>query len=426
MVQPPKIVPDGSDFKIDRKRFKLLEPIGKGAYGVVWAAEDKLNNQLVAIKKIDHTFEHVTFAKRTLRELRLLRHLDHENVVSVLDILLPDNLHNFEHIYVVYELMETDLAYIIKSKQDLSADHNQFFFYQILRGLKYLHSAGVIHRDLKPRNLLVNSNCDLSICDFGLAKLNLQNAAHPKTQIRAPPMTEYVTTRWYRAPEVLCAWPDYTEAVDVWSAGCILGELLNRKAILPGTDTQNQLSLIVALMGSPTPAEVSKIPNKKCRDFLRSLPYCKAKNLNMLFPGASADAIDLVSQMLQFDPLKRITIDEALCHPYVSHLHCIDDEPTRSTIDSCAFEFELASNVTLEDLRNEMLLEMTFYCTDTEKAIVYSYLHQTQRKKTRDRSPVHKVKFSRDAAAASFSLPASHQTAPHMKTAAKATSVEST
>jgi mitogen-activated protein kinase 1/3/mitogen-activated protein kinase 6 len=130
------------------------------------------------------------------------------------------------------ELLETDLSSIIKSPQELSDDHCQFFLYQLLRGMKFLHSAHILHRDLKPRNLLVNSNCDLKVCDFGLARADL-----PNLTIRAAKMTDYVATRWYRAPEVLLSMKKYTYAMDVWSIGCIFGELLLRKPLLPGKDS---------------------------------------------------------------------------------------------------------------------------------------------------------------------------------------------
>lgn len=124
----------------------------------------------MAIKKIEMAFEHKIFAKRTLRELKLLRLLKHENILEIKEIMLPPSREKFEDIYYVAEYMETDLGYIIKSKQELTEEHHQFLLYQLLRGLKYIHSANVIHRDLKPRNLLVNSNTDLKICDFGLAR----------------------------------------------------------------------------------------------------------------------------------------------------------------------------------------------------------------------------------------------------------------
>lgn len=151
--------------------------------------------------------------------------------------MLPRSRETFNDLYVVSDLMNTDLASIIKSPQPLSDSHIQFFIYQILRGLKYMHSANIIHRDLvlalykKPRNLLVNRNCDLSICDFGLARAIGEDTNTP-SQI----MTDYVATRWYRAPELLLGQTKYGPSVDVWSVGCILAELLGRKSFLCGSN----------------------------------------------------------------------------------------------------------------------------------------------------------------------------------------------
>jgi len=166
----------GSKFEVD-KRYEVIDPVGSGAYGVVVAAKDleadEEDNNLVAIKKIEKAFEHKVFAQRTLRELKILRLMQHDNVIGIKTLLKPKHRTEFNEIYLVSELMETDLAQIIKSNQPLTDDHIQFFLYQLLRGLKYIHSAGILHRDLKPRNLLVNSNCDLKICDFGLARADI-------------------------------------------------------------------------------------------------------------------------------------------------------------------------------------------------------------------------------------------------------------
>ena len=142
--------------------------------------------------------------------------------------------------YAVFEVMETDLASIIKSPQPLGEEHVQFFMYQILRGIKYIHSRHIIHRDLKPRNLLVNSNCDLKICDFGLARM-IQGG---DGDTRGVNMTDYVATRWYRSPEILLSWSQYTMALDMWSVGCILAELLTRSPLLPGNDSQVRVVIV--------------------------------------------------------------------------------------------------------------------------------------------------------------------------------------
>ena len=209
----------------------------------------------MAIKKIDKAFEHKIFAKRTLRELRLLKLLKHENIINIETLILPKSREEFEDVYVVSEMMDTDLTSIIKSDQPLTEEHYKFFLYQLLRGLKYIHSAKIVHRDLKPRNLLVNSNCDLKICDFGLARPLFKHA-------KANVLTEYVATRWYRAPELLLSAVDYTTSVDMWSVGCIFAEMLQRKPFLPGTDTKNQIELICEYQGTPDLERMQHIPEE--------------------------------------------------------------------------------------------------------------------------------------------------------------------
>ena len=198
-------------FEIDEK-YVPIKPIGKGAYGVVCSAKDSETGEKVAIKKIANAFDNVTDARRTLREIKLLRRLQHENIVLLKDIMKPPSASDFNDVYLVYELMDTDLHQIVRSSQGLSDEHTQYFLYQILRGLKYVHTAKVLHRDLKPSNLLLNANCDLKICDFGLARTDAERGF----------MTEYVVTRWYRAPELLLSCEDYSASIDIWSVGCIL------------------------------------------------------------------------------------------------------------------------------------------------------------------------------------------------------------
>ncbi|CEM26923.1 unnamed protein product [Vitrella brassicaformis CCMP3155] len=346
---------NGVDFIID-KRYDLLEVIGQGAYGVVVAARDTRTGEEVAIKKCEKAFEHVLFTKRALRELRTLRHLRHENVVQVKEVSLSGPFATFNDIYIVCNLNETDLGAIIKSMQELSNEHHQFFLYQILRGIKYIHSAGIIHRDLKPRNILVDSNCDLRICDFGLARVVFQNVDSYPVE-----MTEYVSTRWYRAPEVLCSWKDYDEAVDVWSIGCIFAELLGRKPLFNGRDTRDQLRQVIAVVGKPNARQLGAIENAKCREFIKNLPDAAPVPLRDLFPDAPELALDLLEKTLKFDPTERITVVDALAHPYLQTLHCSDDEPVRHHIEPSEFAFEC--NPTPAVLRKEIWREMLHYHT---------------------------------------------------------------
>ena len=229
------------------------------------------------------------------------------------------------------------------SDQPLSDEHIQYFLYQILRGLKYLHSAHVIHRDLKPSNLLVNANCDLKIADFGLARCATQHTPadtsfgqqqqqHDNNNNNNNPpdtfLTEYVATRWYRAPEIMLSWSEYSQSIDVWSVGCIFGELLGRRPMFPGTDYMNQLHLILDFVGSPSIDDSAHIQNVNARQYIRSLPPRPGESPSAeLFPHASDAACDLLSRMLTFAPARRVTVEEALAHPYLAVLHDPSDEP---------------------------------------------------------------------------------------------------
>lgn len=343
----------GTTFEVD-KRYKIIEPMSHGAHGIVCSAEDEVTLQAVAVKKIEGVFEHITITKRTLRELRILRYLQHENLVQIQSIFIPSTKSDFEDIYVVTELMESDLATTLRSGQPLSDDHCQFFLYQVLRGMKYVHSAEVIHRDLKPRNLLVNSNCDLKICDFGLARVRFTDKDW------VCPMTEYVCTRWYRAPEVLCSWTDYSAAIDMWSIGCILAELLTRQSLFPGLNTQHQLDLIITLLGSPEREELQKIPNEKCRKFIKSLPTPQGPSFRVTFGDYAYQAQEFIAATLRWDPVKRISVGEAIAHPYLEKLHCPEDEPVRLPLDTSDFEFE-RRKITSAALREEVFRETLNY-----------------------------------------------------------------
>eukprot|EP00227_Mantoniella_beaufortii_P003667 CAMPEP_0197617476 /NCGR_PEP_ID=MMETSP1326-20131121/61054_1 /TAXON_ID=1155430 /ORGANISM="Genus nov. species nov., Strain RCC2288" /LENGTH=431 /DNA_ID=CAMNT_0043186369 /DNA_START=205 /DNA_END=1497 /DNA_ORIENTATION=+ len=357
----------GNLFEVQAK-YTPIKPIGKGAYGVVCSARNVENYEKVAIKKITNAFENAIDAKRTLREIKLLRHLHHENVIRIVDVTAPANVQNFNDVYVMYELMDTDLHQIIRSNQPLSDDHCQYFVYQLLRGLKYIHSANVLHRDLKPSNLLLNANCDLKICDFGLARTNkddlkpsnlLLNAncdlkicdfGLARTNKEQEYMTEYVVTRWYRAPELLLSCSEYTSAIDVWSVGCIFAELLGRKPLFPGKDYVHQLNLITRTIGLPEETDMAFISSEKARRYIRSLPKSPRVNFHKVYPDAESAAIDLIDQMLVFDPQRRITVEQALAHPYLASLHDVNDEPAATSSFEFDFEGETLSESGVRDL----------------------------------------------------------------------------
>ncbi|KAJ6851218.1 mitogen-activated protein kinase 6 [Iris pallida] len=328
----------GNLFEVSAKYVPPIRPVGRGAYGIVCAAVNSQINEEVAIKKIGNAFDNRIDAKRTLREIKLLMHMDHENVIAIKDIIRPPQREHFNDVYIVYELMDTDLHHIIRSKQPLTDDHCQYFLYQLLRGLKYVHSAHVLHRDLKPSNLFLNANCDLKIGDFGLAR----------TTSEADFMTEYVVTRWYRAPELLLNCSEYTAAIDIWSVGCILGEIAAREPLFPGRDYVHQLRLITELIGSPDDSSLGFLRSNNARRYVRELTQYSRQPFSIRFPEMSPEAIDLLERMLVFDPSRRITVDEALHHPYLASLHSINDEPVCPAPFS--FDFEQPS-FTEEDIK---------------------------------------------------------------------------
>ncbi|KAL1203254.1 Mitogen-activated protein kinase 3 [Cardamine amara subsp. amara] len=333
----------GSLFEITSKYRPPIIPIGRGAYGIVCSVLDSETNELVAMKKIANAFDNHMDAKRTLREIKLLRHLDHENIIGIRDVVPPPLRRQFSDVYIATELMDTDLHQIIRSNQSLSEEHCQYFLYQLLRGLKYIHSANVIHRDLKPSNLLLNANCDLKICDFGLARPTSENEF----------MTEYVVTRWYRAPELLLNSSDYTAAIDVWSVGCIFMELMNRKPLFPGKDHVHQMRLLTELLGTPTESDLGFTNNEDAKRYIRQLPNFPRQPLANLFSHVNPLAIDLVDRMLTFDPNRRITVEEALNHQYLSKLHDPNDEP----ICQKPFSFEFEQQPMDEEQIKEMIYQ---------------------------------------------------------------------
>lgn len=290
-------------------------------------------------------FEHQTYCQRTLREVKILTRLKHENIIELLDIVCEDQMDKLKDLYLVQTLMECDLYKLLRS-QKLSDDHVCYFTYQILRGVKYIHSSNVLHRDLKPPNLLLNSNCDLRICDFGLARIADPEYDHTGA------LTEYVATRWYRAPEVMLNAKGYSKSMDMWSIGCIVAEMLSNRPIFPGKNYLDQIQKIQEVLGTPTQDETSFILNPKARAFLESLPNQQRKPWARMYPRAeeTPGAFDLLDKLLAFDPRKRITVEEALAHTYMEAYYDPSDEP----ISDKPFTFDME----FDDLPTQQLKKM--------------------------------------------------------------------
>ncbi|ELR21145.1 Mitogenactivated protein kinase 5, putative [Acanthamoeba castellanii str. Neff] len=338
------------------KRYTPIKWLGQGSYGIVCAAKDNQAtdeaDQTVAIKKIilNNAKTGDLQWKRTLREIRLMRHFDNENLLALKDIFELPAKENFDEVY------------------ELSDDHIQLILFQILRGLKYIHSAHVLHRDLKPSNLFINKDVLLKIADFGLARV-----AHPEDNYDG--FTQYVATRWYRAPEVILSWKQYTNAIDMWSIGCIFAELLMRRPLFQGKDHIKQVECICEIMGTPSEEDIAGISSSHARQFVRNMGAKPKTPLQKLMPRAPPQALDLLEKMLAFNPAKRITVEDALCHPYLAYFHDPDDEPECHS----AFDFSFEKlNLSLADFKMLIFQEMLHFHPEADPNNQRSKTRQSQ------------------------------------------------
>lgn len=319
-----------TDNKIDQvdqhilKRFTLIKKIGQGAYGVVFKATDKKTKEQIALKKLYDAFRNETDSQRTFREVMLLQELNgHENIIRLFNVIKAEN--NMD-LYLVFEYMEADLYNVIKANI-LQEIHKKFVTYQILKALKFIHSADIVHRDLKPSNVFINSDCTIKLGDFGLARtlLSSKNGFEPV-------VTDYVATRWYRAPEMLLGSPNYTKSVDMWSVGCILIESMTRKPLFPGKSTKNQIQLVFEVIGLPSKEEYNKLKQKyEFQAEFEHLPLkINRKPIKAIFAAynytCSPECLDFLNKIMLFDPEKRMTVEDALNHPYMNSFHKEEEE----------------------------------------------------------------------------------------------------
>uniref|UniRef100_A0A183CY47 Protein kinase domain-containing protein n=1 Tax=Gongylonema pulchrum TaxID=637853 RepID=A0A183CY47_9BILA len=311
------------------------------------SAMDTETDERVAIKKIS-PFEHQTFCQRTLREIKILTKFKHENIINIQEIIRAPSVEQMKDIYIVQCLMETDLYKLLKT-QRLSNDHICYFLYQILRGLKYIHSA--------------------NICDFGLARVTDPGYDHTGV------LTEYVATRWYRAPEIMLNSKGYTKSIDVWSVGCILAEMLSNRPLFPGKNYLDQLNLILGVIGSPSQEDLQCIINEKARSYLLSLPHKVKQPWLRMYPNADPRALDLLDKMLTFNPNKRISIEDALAHPYLEQYYDPNDEVSDSLIWPICEE-PFTYEIEYDDLPKEELKQLIFNETEEQ----YKRLQEAKKK----------------------------------------------
>lgn len=393
----------GAKWKIP-PNYEVKQLIGTGSYGSVCEAYDQNSKKLVAIKRIAHMFEDLIDCKRILREIAILSKLRHENIVQLYDIVAPSNMRTFDELYIVMEICDSDLKKLCRTDVTLSHLHINTLLYNLLVGLKYLHSAGIYHRDLKPANCLVNQDCSVKICDFGLSRAigaeqphlhELPNtprgdkdsdqalaAGVPHTQRLKRNLTGHVVTRWYRAPELILLQESYTEAIDIWSVGCIYAELLgmlegtrtqDRGPLFPGSSCfplspdhkhktdykyhtrgkHDQLNMIFNLLGTPPEADISQLEREDARRYLNCFAKRDGEGLATKFPHVAPESIDILNGMLRFNPRDRMSVTGALEHPLFTDIRDAAKESTATDMITLDFEKE-------PDLDEKLL--RTYFC----------------------------------------------------------------
>ncbi|CAD5227072.1 unnamed protein product [Bursaphelenchus xylophilus] len=315
------------DFAIPTN-YTFVDHLGSSNYGNVIKVR-RTDGQEFAIKKMYEPFRNPMEARRVYRELKLLRLLNHDNVIRFVGAYTPDtDINNLKNVFIVTEYAGVSLKYVLDRQKCndirlINDDHIKYIIYQLLRALKYLHSADVIHRDLKPSNLALTEECDLTVVDFCLARTLSNNDVG---------LTAYVISRWYRSPEVIY-WNhvSYNFKADVWSVGCILSELFTGKVVFKGSEAIEQYRLIVNLCGSPDAELMDKIEtqnNSSMRMVVEALGGgCVRQDFRKYFAGLPEDAIDLLDKILVLDPDRRISVEEALQHPYMAQYSMPSDEP---------------------------------------------------------------------------------------------------
>lgn len=287
------------------EQYQKLEKIGEGTYGVVYKAKDLANsNRIVALKKIRLEAEEEGVPSTAIREISLLKEMRDDNIVSLLNIVHSDS----NKLYLVFEFLDLDLKKYMETipeGEGLGADMVKRFMSQLVAGVRYCHAHRILHRDLKPQNLLIDKEGNLKLADFGLARA---------FGVPLRTYTHEVVTLWYRAPEILLGGRQYSTGIDMWSVGCIFAEMVSRKALFQGDSEIDEIFKIFRILGTPdenTWPGVSGLP-----DFKSTFPKWGKKDIEQYVPGLEAAGVDLLEDMLVYDPAQRISAKQALAHEY--------------------------------------------------------------------------------------------------------------
>lgn len=301
------------------KRYDVEQKLGQGAYGIVWKARHRKSGSVVALKKCFEAFRCSVDAQRTFREVMYLQALSgHENIVKIQRVVRADN---DKDLYLVFDdFMETDLNQVIKAKI-LEEIHIRYIIYQLLKALKYIHSAKLLHRDVKPSNILIDASCKIKLCDFGLCR-SIANREH----LEDVEMTDYVATRWYRSPEILMGSKKYTVGLDLWSVGCILGEMFRTRPLLAGASTMNQLEKIFEVTGNPSAKDVQSWQSPFAVQMVGNVKAQQRIKLDQLCHELPKSAKHFIKSVFKLDPRERGTAASALEHEYVGDFHSEEAE----------------------------------------------------------------------------------------------------
>ena len=347
----------GERYAIDWDQEKV-PPLGKGSFGVVFKVLDVHFNEDVAVKRMPAVYNSFDDTKRVLRELRLLRLMRHDSILGIYDAFIePDEK---DAIYFTTPMFDSDLSVTTKKvesyKRIASPSILISIMRQILEGIQYLHEIGVVHRDIKPANILIDMcTVRIKICDFGLARMLPFTSPHSKSK---NPLTEYVNTRWYRAPEVTLSNGQYGFEQDVWATACTFVDLIFRQPLFPGKSCLKQLTLIILMLGTPDqPEELAFTMTVPAMRYLCSLPSTKGSGIESFTKSKWASLmvdfsktfqdyfLVLITEMLAFDPQHRITstaaLTSSLFHPSFSNSNCypVDVVPAKEDVQVGAFDF---------------------------------------------------------------------------------------